>query len=278
VTRLPRHYVAARQSFVSELAAAGQDFVRSFGQWPLWKTLAFNDILSRYRGSVLGPFWITMTTAAFVLGISLVYGSLMHVATEKYVPWMATGVVIWNTIALTINEGSDAYIFSSAIIRAGSLPLPIFVWRVIFRNVLNFGHQLIVIVGVALWFHYLLKINLPMALVGVFLVIINISWMAFFSAIAAARFRDIQQVISTLLQLIFFISPVIWIPNEMRGARSVLLIANPFYHLLEVLRDPLLGLPTPPQSIILLLALSLAGWLVTFVLYASVRRRIVHYL
>lgn len=278
MTRLPRHYVAARRSFASEIAAAGQDFVHSFEQWPLWKTLSFNDILARYRGSVLGPFWITLTTAAFVLGISLVYGSLMHVPTEKYVPWMATGVVLWNTIAATIMEGGDAYIQSSAIIRAGSLPLPMFVWRVIFRNVLNFAHQLIVIVGVALWFHYLLKINLPMALVGGLLVLFNISWMSFFAAIAAARFRDIQQVIATLMQLIFFISPVIWIPNELRGVRSVLLTANPFYHLLEVTRDPLLGLPTPIQSIVFLVGLGAVGWLVTFFLYASVRRRIVHYL
>jgi ABC-type polysaccharide/polyol phosphate export permease len=278
VTRLPRHYVAARGSFASELAAAAQDLVRSFEQWRLWKTLAFNDILGRYRGSVLGPFWITLTTAAFVVGIALVYGSLMHVATEKYVPWMATGVVVWNTMAATLLEGGDAFIASSTIIRAGSLPLPMFVWRVIFRNILNFAHQLVVIFAVAVWFHYLLKINLPMALLGFVLVLFNISWMSFFAAVAAARFRDIQQVIATMMQLIFFISPVIWIPNEMRGVRSALLTANPFYHLLEVTRDPLLGLPTPLHSIIFLVGLGVTGWLVTFLLYASVRRRIVHYL
>jgi ABC-type polysaccharide/polyol phosphate export permease len=278
LTRLPRHYVAARRSFASELAAAGQDFVQSFQQWPLWKTLAFNDIVSRYRGSILGPFWITLTTTAFVVGISLVYGSLMHVPTEKYVPWMATGVVIWNTMATTLIESGDAYITSSAIIRAGSLPLPMFVWRVIFRNILNFGHQIIVILGVAVWFHYLLKINLPMALAGFALMLLSISWMGFFAAIAAARFRDIQQVIGTLLQLVFFVSPVIWIPNEMRGARSILLQSNPFYHLLEVTRQPLLGQPVPIGSILFLLVFGAVGWLITFLLYASVRRRIVHYL
>jgi ABC-type polysaccharide/polyol phosphate export permease len=143
---------------------------------------------------------------------------------------------------------------------------------------MNFGHQFVVIIAVAVWFHYLLKINLPMAVVGFALLLINISWMGFFAAIAAARFRDIQQVISTLLQLIFFISPVIWIPSELSGVRSVLLRSNPFYHLLEVTRDPLLGHPTPMYSLIYLVIMGLAGWLVTYLLYASVRRRIVHYL
>jgi ABC-type polysaccharide/polyol phosphate export permease len=278
LTRLPRHYVAARRSFTGELAAGAQDFVQSFEKWPLWKTLAFNDIMSRYRGSLLGPNWITLTTVAFVVGISLIYGNLMHVSTQTYVPWIATGVVIWNAMAATILESGDAYISSSAIIRAGSLPLPMFVWRVIFRNVLNFGHQAVVIVGVALWFHFLLKMNLPMILVGFALLLFNLSWMAFFSAIAAARFRDIQQVISTLMQLIFFVSPVIWIPDGMHGGRGLLLLFNPFFHLLEVTRSPLLGLATPVTSILILLALGSVGWTITFLLYASVRRRIVHYL
>jgi ABC-type polysaccharide/polyol phosphate export permease len=128
------------------------------------------------------------------------------------------------------------------------------------------------------WFHYLLKINLPMALAGFALMLLSISWMGFFAAIAAARFRDIQQVIGTLLQLVFFVSPVIWIPNEMRGARSILLQSNPFYHLLEVTRQPLLGQPVPIGSILFLLVFGAVGWLITFLLYASVRRRIVHYL
>lgn len=278
MTRLPRHYVAARGSFASELAAAGRDFAQSFQQWRLWTTLAFNDILSRYRGSLLGPFWITLSTGVFVVGIGLVYGRLMHVPTDKYVPWIATGVVIWNFISSTILESGDAYIHGAVIIRSGSLPLPIFVWRVICRSIVNLAHQLTVIVAVALWFHFLEKINLPMLIVGMSLVIVNVSWVSFFTAIAAARFRDIQQVNATLIQLVFFISPVIWIPNDMTGVRSVLLNLNPVYHLLNVTRNPILGMPVPLHSVAFLLVMAAGGWALAFMLYASVRRRIVHYL
>jgi lipopolysaccharide transport system permease protein len=278
VTDLPRHYVVARGSLASELAAAGQDFVHSFQMARLWIALAFNDILARYRGSLLGPFWITLSTAAFVVGIALVYGSLMHVSNEKYVPWIATGVVMWNYFASSILEAGDSYLAGSAIIRASSIPLPLFVLRVIFRNMLNFGHQLVVVLVVALWYHYLLKINLPMFVFGFALVLLNLSWISFFTAIVAARFRDIQQVNATLLQLIFFISPVIWIPGEMAGARGILLLANPFAHMLDVTRNPLLGAPVHMISVQYLLVMAAGGWLVTYFLYATVRRRIVHYL
>jgi ABC-type polysaccharide/polyol phosphate export permease len=272
LTRLPRHYVAARGSFASELAAAGRDFVQSIQLWHLWTTLAFNDILSRYRGSILGPFWITLSTGVFVIG------SLMHVPTEKYVPWMATGVVIWNFISSTILESGDTFIQSAVIIRSGSLPLPIFVWRVICRSIVNLAHQITVIVAVALWFHFLLKINLPMFISGMVLVIVNVSWVSFFTAIAAARFRDIQQVNASLIQLVFFISPVIWIPNDMSGIHSIVLNLNPVYHLLNVTRNPILGMAVPLNSIVFLLGMAVVGWALSFMLYASVRRRIVHYL
>jgi ABC-type polysaccharide/polyol phosphate export permease len=81
-----------------------------------------------------------------------------------------------------------------------------------------------------------------------------------------------------VLQLVFFISPVIWIPNDVKGLRSVLLNVNPVAHLLNVLRNPLMGLPVPMNSVVILSVSIVVGWIVTFLLYASVRRRIVHYL
>jgi ABC-type polysaccharide/polyol phosphate export permease len=237
-----------------------------------------NDIAARYRGSILGPFWITISTIAFVVGIGIVYGDLMHVSTEKYVPWMATGVVVWNMISITINEGAEAFLQGSQIIRQTSIPLPLFVWRVVLRNILNFGHQVVVILGVAIWFHFVTKMNVPLALVGLVLVMVNMAWMSFVAAILSARYRDVQQVIVTVLQLVFFVSPVLWIPNDLRGVRSLLLTGNPVFHMLAVVRDPLLARPANWTNYLVLIVMAAAGWAATLSLYAVVRRRIVHYL
>ena len=83
MTRPYRHYAAARVSYARELAASFGDFAESFRRSRLWTTLAINDIAGRYRGSVLGPFWITLTTAAFVAGIGVVYAELMNVSVQK---------------------------------------------------------------------------------------------------------------------------------------------------------------------------------------------------
>lgn len=236
-----------------------------------------NDIAGRYRGSVLGPFWITLTTAAFVVGIGIVYAELMNVPPQKYVPWMATGIVLWNLISAIITEGSNAYLESAGIIQQTNIPLPVFVWRVVMRDLVNFAHQIVVIFAVALYFGYFLKINWPLAAFGLALLTINVAWMGFAAAIMSARYRDLQQVIGTVLQLLFFLSPVIWIPSELSSMNSIL-EANPMYHMLDVVRSPLMGNPPSTKSIIYLLVLALAGWLFTFGLFAAVRRRIVHYL
>lgn len=273
----PRHYATARGSYVGEVAAAGRDYVNSFRQTALWHAMAFNDILTRYRGSILGPFWITLTSAAFALGIGLVYSEIMRVPAERYLPWITTGVVVWNLFQVTVVEGSTALVSESVIIRQSATPLPLFIWRVIWRNIINFAHQFVVVIAVALYFGYFLKIDFPLAALGLTLFILNVSWVCFIGAVLSARYRDIQQVILTVMQILFFLSPVIWIPGENRSVNP-LLLSNPMYHMLEVTRNPLLGLPAPLMSFVFLALAAVVGWAVTFLFYAAVRRRIVHYL
>ena len=268
---------AGRGGFGQELAGAAADFAQSFRVHQLWVALALNDVVARYRGSMLGPLWITLTTAIFVAGIGVVYSQLMHVDPAAYVPWMATGIVLWNLVSGMVLEGADAMIAAAGIIRQTAQPLPMFIWRVVLRGLINFLHQIIVIFVVAAIFGYLFKINLPLAAFGLVLTVVNTSWMALIASIVSARFRDTQQVIASVMQLVFFMSPVLWRPQDLTSAKVVLAL-NPVYHMLEAVRDPLLGGGVPPLSIAFLLCLAVLGWSLAFGLFALVRRRLVHYL
>lgn len=277
MTSQHRHYAAARASYVGEMANGARDFVRSFQQAPMWAAFALNDTLQRYRGSVLGPFWIVITSAAFTIGIGLVYSEILRVETRLYLPWIGAGVIVWNLISGAILEGSDAFIANGALLRQSATPLPALVWRVVLRNLINFAHTLVVVAGIALYFGYFTKINVPMAVLGLLLTVVNLSWFVLVVAIVSARFRDMQQALSTILQVVFFLSPVIWIPGQVRSARA-LLEMNPAFHMLEVLRNPMIGLPTEVNSIGVLAVTGVVGWVFAFLVYSAVRRRIVHYL
>ncbi len=242
----------------------------------LWIALANNDILSRYRGSVLGPFWITITTIVFILGIGALYSSIMKVPMNNYVPYLATGIIIWNFINQLIVDGADSFIAASQILRQTAIPLPLFIWRTAWRNVLIFCHQAPVLLGVGLWFHYLLKMNVPEAALGLFLVVVNVSWIAFCAAIACARFRDLQQVLASIMQLLFFVSPIIWVQGSTNRFGKITEL-NPIANMLSVTRNPLIGQSIDMNSVVYLLVMGSIGWLLTFLIFAAVRRRIVHY-
>lgn len=273
----PRYYAAANNSFIEDLGGACKDILDSFKATRIWYALGLNDIMARYRGSILGPFWITLTTAVFVLGIGFLYAGLMKVSIERYLPWMTTGLVVWGLISQTVLEGGDAFISAGNILRQTAIPTPLFVWRVVWRNLLTFAHQAPVLFAVGIKFHYLFRMNVPEALVGLFLIVFNVSWAALFVALVSARFRDFQQVLASLTQLLFFLSPVLWIPNEMKGLGGKMLLLNPVVHMLNVLRGPLLGQGLNSFSVLYLVGTALLGWFVTLILFSTVRRRIVHY-
>ena len=274
---LPRVLSSRRKGLASDIAEAAQDFVAACVRWRLWLQLAVHDIAAKYRGSLLGPFWITLTTAAFVVGVGLLYSQLFRQSTNDYIPWLGVGIVLWTYFATTIIEGCDTFIASGGIIKQTALPMFTFLLRTVMRNLIVLGHQLIVIVAVLLWFGIWRKANVPLAFLGFLLATINLVWMALLCGIVSSRFRDVPQIIGALLQVLLFMTPVFWRPEAIRSHRYVL-TANPLNHMLEVTRRPLLGMEVPTESWTILIGLAIVGWAATFVIFSQTRRRVVHYL
>jgi ABC-type polysaccharide/polyol phosphate export permease len=273
----PRYYAAAATTFPAEFKRGCADLLNSLKLVRIWFTLGLNDVISRYRGSLLGPFWITLTTAVFVLGVGFLYAGLMKVSIQTYLPWMTTGIVIWGLISQTVLESSDAFVSASDAMRQTALPSPLFVWRVTWRNLLIFAHQIPVLVVVAWKFGYLMHTDLIGATAGLLLVLINLAWFSLAVAVVCARFRDLKQILASVTQLLFFLSPVLWIPSDVRGYRGNLMLLNPVVHMMNVIRGPLMAQGFSRFSALFLLAMAAVGWILALLIYAKVRRRIVHY-
>jgi ABC-type polysaccharide/polyol phosphate export permease len=255
---------------VRDLAASGQ---RIGLAW----SLAWHDIVSRYRGSILGPFWITLSMGMMVAGIGLLNARLFNVSLHDFIPFVATGIVFFGVISGIINEGCDTFVQAAGILSQTALPMFTFVWRTVFRNLINLAHNFIIILGVLIYFGYWRTMDAPAAVVGLLLLVINAAWISLLAAIASARFRDIPQIVSSVMQFAIFMTPVFWQPARL-GKAHVFLVFNPFYHMLEAVRAPLLGEHPEPHTYAVLALMALAGWLVTFALFTRTRRRIVHYL
>lgn len=267
-----------RRGTLHEFSMAYGDLRASIGKLGLAWTLAWHDVVSRYRGSILGPFWITLSMGFMVLGIGFLYSELQHISLTETMPFVALGIVFWGMISLVIIEGCDTFVHAAGMLSQTSLPMFTFLWRTILRNLVTLAHHVVIIVGVLILYGFWRTMDLPMALVGILLTLLNVSWMSLAAAISSARFRDIPQIVTSIMQFSMFMTPVFWKPQSREGMMKSVLDLNPFFHMLDSIRTPLLGGKVQMLTYEVLIVMGILGWAATFSMFAMTRRRIVHYL
>jgi ABC-type polysaccharide/polyol phosphate export permease len=266
-----------RRGALFEVNMALRDLRASFQRIGLAWSLARHDIVSRYRGSILGPFWITLSMGLMVGGIGLLYARLFEISLRDFIPHVALGIVFFGLITGLVNEGCDTFVQASGMLSQTSLPMFTFVWRTLLRNLLNLAHHLVIVVGVLAVYGYWKTANAPLALAGLLLLILNATWASLLVGVTSARFRDVPQLVISVKQFAMFMTPVFWTAEKF-ASRHAVLVFNPFNHMLSVVRDPLLGKPVDPHSWTILVVMAVVGWALAFTVFTLTRRRIVHYL
>jgi ABC-type polysaccharide/polyol phosphate export permease len=271
-TQLPP--VPSRSSTRSQVALALADLRETLSLSWFWMALSWNDIVCRYRGSMLGPFWLTITTAAFIAGLGPLYGRLFSLDMATYVPFMALGVTTWQFITGTINDSCNAFIASGHLIRQMPLPRLALLMRVIWRNILAFLHNLPIYLVIFIAYGLPLDWHLLAILPGFILICLNLAWMGLIVAILCARFRDVAPIVSAFLQIGFFVTPVIW-NHKLQRIDSWIVDINPFAALIELVRAPMMGAEISPALIRLNLICLIFGSVLAAALFVRCRRRIV---
>ena len=236
------------------LSEAMLDMHEGLNNHRLWRQLAKIDIQQRYHGSRLGPFWITATSGIFAVGIGLVYSQIFQIALADYIPFVGIGIVLWGAIISVMTEGTQIFIAAGGIIKQLRMPLSLFLFRLMYRNVISFGYRAIVIVVLMLVMQVPVTRAMPLALVGVMLFFLVAIWAVLLIAILSIRFRDIIPLTSMLLTFSFFMTPIFWKPSRL-GEYEWLMNFNPFYHFMVIIRQPLLG--TVPSAVHYIMAVGL---------------------
>lgn len=263
-------------SEASVVTLAVRDLAEGLHRWELWGSLGWLDIKQRYRRSTLGPFWITLSLGAMVLGLSVLWSTLFKQSIPDYLPYFTVGFIVWSFLSSVISEGCMAFCGAEGIIKQIPIALSVHVFRTVWRNVIITAHNLLIYLVVLL----VLQINPGWALVyaipAIFLLILFSIGSVLIVGILSARFRDIPPLVTNLLQMIFFFSPILWMPSSLSD-RKYLLYYNPFYYLLDVLRLPLLGNAPGELIWVTVVAIAAATSIVGFLLFARYRTRVAYW-
>ena len=260
----------------SQVAAALFDLGKGARSLHLWGLLGWQDVRRRYRRSMIGPFWLTISMGVLVAVLSVLYGALLKVEIADYAPFLALGFIIWTLISGFINEGCSAFTDAGSIIKQVDLPLSVHVYRVVWRNLLIFFHNAAIFVVVAIIFSIRPGWTGLLVVPGLVLLCLNGVWMGLLFGLISARFRDVPPVMDSIVRIAFFVTPIIWMPELLPG-RAVLLDFNPFFHYVELVRAPLLGQAPQLVSWITVLGMTLGGWLVTLDMFRNYRRRVAYW-
>lgn len=254
------------------------DIKGAIDSWRVWLLLGWQDIRLRYRRSYLGPWWITMSMLVTIMCLGFLYGKLFKMPIQEYLPYLAIGMVGWTFILTLVNEGASSLVESSPYLKQISLPYSVFILRILVRNCIIFFHNIIPVLLVLLLFQVKPTWALLWFIPGFFLIVLNGFLYAWILAIIGARYRDIQPIISSLMQIAFFVTPIIWLPSVLPEKYRYLVDLNPFAQFLELIRQPLLGHAPSTVCFLMVGMVTLIGFLAAAYLLNRTRKRIIYWL
>jgi len=257
---------------------AFQDLRDGLDRRQLWLHLGWQDIKQRYRRSVLGPIWITIATGTTAVAMGGLYSKLFHLELSEHLPYVTLGLIVWGLISASILEGAEVFVANEGLIKQLPTPLSVHVYRLVWRQAILFAHNIVIYVIIAMIFPKPWKWTDLSVFPALLLIVLNCIWASLVFGIVGTRFRDIGPLLNSMVQLLFFMTPIIWNDQtlEAQGAGQWRWIVelNPLFHYLDIVRAPLLGADQEVRHWIVVLVLTAIGWVLALFAMRQYRSRV----
>jgi ABC-type polysaccharide/polyol phosphate export permease len=260
-------------------STAGEDLIGGLSKMDLWGRLGWLDVKRRYRRTLLGPFWTSISLAVYVIVVGAVGAGLWHQDIGEYLPFLISGMVVWLLISTITTEACALLVTGHSLFRNVRFEYSILAYALVWKNFIVFLHNLIVyvlIVGVLK--PELIGFAVLLAIPGVMLVMVNGIWIALLCGMFCLRYRDVAQLVSSLVQISMLITPIFWPPTSLDGARRFFFVeTNPLYHMINVVREPLMGAIPSIADYAVVVSLAVGGWIVAYRVFRRFRKRIAYW-
>ena len=256
---------------------AFEDFRDGFRNWQLWQRLALLDVKRRYRRTTLGPFWSAVSLGISIALMGVVGGGLLKRDMSVYLPFLASGMLVWLMISSTINESAILFTSKAHIIRQIRFDYSILAYSLVWRNFIVFLHNASIYVLIVLLFapKMLLAPAVLLIVPGLIFVMATGAWVALLVGAVCVRFRDVRHLLTSVMQILMFVTPLFWPEDLLEGTRRFVFVElNPLYHFINIVRAPLLGKVPAFSSYVVVGVVTVIGWALTYAFFSRFRRRI----
>lgn len=259
--------------------SARQDLTDGLFKVELWGRLGWLDVKRRYRRTTIGPFWNTITLGMYIVSVGLVGAGLSRQDLTDYLPYLISGMVVWMLLSTMINEGCAMLIVGQGLFRNVRFEYSILAFALVWRNFLIFLHNVLVyLLIILIWKPSVLGLTTLLAVPGLVFVLANGAWISLLCGMLCLRYRDVQPLVATMVQISMLITPLFWPAESLSGMnRLVFVEANPLYHLLDIVRAPFLGNLPSLTSYASVTLVTCAGWALTYFVFQRFRRRLAYW-
>jgi ABC-type polysaccharide/polyol phosphate export permease len=241
-----------------------------------WFLVTWFTFLIHYRKTLLGPFWIVIGPALFIVLLGHLFSGIGQIDPAIFVPYLAIGLITWTLISGFVIGSTTVFQRNRSQIMQGAMPMTDLVMVDVTTTVLQFLHQVIIIVAVFLIFGLDIGVYALVSLVGFVLLVANGIWLTVVFGIIGARYRDLAEIVQPIMRIAFLATPIIWMPGEFSrgGVLGIYLTLNPFYHFIELVRAPLLGNAIAPLSWLVVLSITALGFALAQLVYDRFARQV----
>lgn len=221
------------QRAVSDLLAA----VRSPSTWWL---LAWDDVKDRYRRTVLGPFWHVMMQAGTIVGLALIFSQVFNAERSDFLMYLTAGFLTWTMIVSFVNGGTQVFQHGAPLILAYDLPVSLHVFRNATNALIMFVHSLVIYAVMVVYTGVLPTAYILLALPAIALLYVIALGAGLVLGLLGARYRDVSPAVAAVMNFMFLVTPIFWERPRLDTA-AALIEFNPLYHMIQIVREPLLG-------------------------------------
>lgn len=271
----PRSYTKMISFLVESVK---NDLTKTATLWRIWLFLGWEEIARQYRRSFLGPIWLTLNTGIFIFSFGYIWANLFGQQLSDYLPYITAGQLIFTFLNSCVVESCTVFISNEAFIKQIPTPKLGFVVKLIVKNLITLAHNLIVLIIVYAWFDKNPGWTVLHSLPGLLISVINIFLLSNTLGVICTRFRDVPMIIINAMQVLFFITPVMWKPSQLSAEAQAVVEYNPMAVFLQLVRDPILGMQCDPYLWKFAAVFTVVNAVLFIVVFGRFRSRIVFWL
>ena len=254
------------------------DLIESYCLYQVWSKISMKTMFIKYKRSKLGFLWPFLNSFLFAIIIAFIFSEILSEPFYSYAPYLITGFLIWNFYSSIINELIPVFVNNEIFIKE--------LWYNLFFYIFKKLHEIFIIFIVNIGIYLLLdafffhnqSIKLFLLLINIPLILVLSVFVSFVFATINSFFRDFVFIVNNSMRLFFFVTPILWKVDNVSGLKSFLVIYNPFFYIVDLIRAPLINESISPYSFHVVFLLILFFLLVTLAIYKKVKHRVVLYI